>query len=674
MRRREVQLDPEVVLDPRTYQDLVDEARTRVGRRCPEWTDHNVSDPGMTLIDQFAWMTDLLLYRVNRIPERLHWRLLELLGVRRQPPTDAETWLRFRLAAPPVDEPKLIPAGTEVATVPDDEHPAIVFRTSEDASVPPIKLAAMTLRRSGTSTEIADVSDGTAFATENQDAYSALPEPGDAIYLGFVTSPARLVLQVHVRSTEAHGTGIDPDLPPVRWGVPLDDTRWQDDVEVLTEGTGGFNYPVGTTEVGLPPMHEPTTIAGKTMYWLGCRVVEPPHGRDRYAAAPRIEEVSVTAIGVLTPARHCMLIGHELLGTSDGTPGQTFTVLHAPALELGPGEHVEVSDRDQLFYEAWEEVDTFAGRLPDEHVFRFDAATGEVQFGPPIRVPGGWQQHGAIPPKDARIMMSGYRHGGGLPGNVERGRLTVMRKPILGVASVTNPRPAHGGTDLETVDEANLRAAEELGTHHRAVTRRDFERIACLPSRVARARCIKPDPRGPIVVQILPFSERPDGRHRHDDLVASDGLLADVTAVLEAACLLGASVHVTPIPLRMITVAVEVQMTPTSSADDLQARICDALHVYLNPFVGGDLHAVSGERAGTGSGWPWGRDLSQSEIRALVLAVPGVERITILRLYDTDVRTGLPIEGELEGPVVLERGELIASGPHVARAVTPVMA
>ena len=47
-------------LDDRRFQDLVDDAKRLVQQRCPEWTDHNVSDPGVTLIELFAWMTDQL--------------------------------------------------------------------------------------------------------------------------------------------------------------------------------------------------------------------------------------------------------------------------------------------------------------------------------------------------------------------------------------------------------------------------------------------------------------------------------------------------------------------------------------------------------------------------------------------------------------------------------------
>ena len=129
-------------LDDRHFQDLVDEARIRVGLRCPEWTDHNVSDPGMTLIDQFAWMTDILLYRVNRIPDRVHEALLNLLGIELHAPVAARAGVRFMLGAPPT-VPVLVSAGAqdpepgsrlrpavEVATLPDGGEPEIVLSGS----------------------------------------------------------------------------------------------------------------------------------------------------------------------------------------------------------------------------------------------------------------------------------------------------------------------------------------------------------------------------------------------------------------------------------------------------------------------------------------------------------------------------------------------------------------
>src|SRR6266567_1269349 len=85
-------------LDDRRFQDLVDDAKRLVQQRCPEWTDHNVSDPGVTLIETFAWMTDQVLYRLNRVPERNYTKFLELIGVRLFPPTAARAAITFSLA------------------------------------------------------------------------------------------------------------------------------------------------------------------------------------------------------------------------------------------------------------------------------------------------------------------------------------------------------------------------------------------------------------------------------------------------------------------------------------------------------------------------------------------------------------------------------------------------
>ena len=68
-------------LDDRTFQGLVDDARRLVHRRCPEWSEHNISDPGITLIETVAMMVDQLIYRLNRVPERNYVKFLELLGL-----------------------------------------------------------------------------------------------------------------------------------------------------------------------------------------------------------------------------------------------------------------------------------------------------------------------------------------------------------------------------------------------------------------------------------------------------------------------------------------------------------------------------------------------------------------------------------------------------------------
>ena len=104
-------------LDDRSFQDILDEARRLIPRYCPEWTDHNLSDPGITLLELFAWMTDMLLYRLNRVPDKNYVKFLELIG--RAPASRPGQPRRTSPSASPraQAEDMVIPQGTEIATV-----------------------------------------------------------------------------------------------------------------------------------------------------------------------------------------------------------------------------------------------------------------------------------------------------------------------------------------------------------------------------------------------------------------------------------------------------------------------------------------------------------------------------------------------------------------------------
>jgi predicted phage baseplate assembly protein len=123
-------------LDDRHFQDIVDEAKRLIPRFCPEWTDHNVSDPGVALIELFAWMTDLLLYRVNQVPDKVYITLLNLIGIQLEPPQSAVAPVTFYLSAPQ-ETAITIPADTEVATVRTETSPAVIFTTETDLTIHP---------------------------------------------------------------------------------------------------------------------------------------------------------------------------------------------------------------------------------------------------------------------------------------------------------------------------------------------------------------------------------------------------------------------------------------------------------------------------------------------------------------------------------------------------------
>src|SRR5215218_5349931 len=82
-------------IDDRTYEQLVAEARVRIPSYTPEWTDLNDNEPGMALVQLFAWMTDMLLYRMGRVPELNYLKFLELIGVELQPAQPARVEITF---------------------------------------------------------------------------------------------------------------------------------------------------------------------------------------------------------------------------------------------------------------------------------------------------------------------------------------------------------------------------------------------------------------------------------------------------------------------------------------------------------------------------------------------------------------------------------------------------
>ncbi|MFH8251396.1 putative baseplate assembly protein [Microbacterium sp. B2969] len=120
-------------LDDRDFDRLVADARALIAARSPEWTDLSPSDPGITLLEAFAYLTDTLLYRVNRIPEKAFVQFLELIGVRVMPPAAASVDVTFSLTAPATSE-VVIPRGSRVATARSDAD-SPVFATADDARI-----------------------------------------------------------------------------------------------------------------------------------------------------------------------------------------------------------------------------------------------------------------------------------------------------------------------------------------------------------------------------------------------------------------------------------------------------------------------------------------------------------------------------------------------------------
>src|SRR5688500_6775053 len=100
-------------IDNRSYQELVDEALARIPVHNPEWTNFNRSDPGVTLVELFAFLTEAHVYRANQIPERSRRKFLSLLGVPVAPASSARGMVAFANERGPL-ETVTVDAGLEV--------------------------------------------------------------------------------------------------------------------------------------------------------------------------------------------------------------------------------------------------------------------------------------------------------------------------------------------------------------------------------------------------------------------------------------------------------------------------------------------------------------------------------------------------------------------------------
>jgi predicted phage baseplate assembly protein len=120
-------------LDDRRWADLVEEGQALIPLYAREiWTDHNAHDPGITLMELFAWIAEMDIYQINRVPDRHKRKFLALVGITPEPPQPARTVLSFRLKDGA--EPLELPAGIEFEGS-DPFGRAVVFRLLEPLTV-----------------------------------------------------------------------------------------------------------------------------------------------------------------------------------------------------------------------------------------------------------------------------------------------------------------------------------------------------------------------------------------------------------------------------------------------------------------------------------------------------------------------------------------------------------
>ncbi|HBL59286.1 MAG TPA: putative baseplate assembly protein [Cyanobacteria bacterium UBA8803] len=688
---------PKSNLDDREFQDLVEECILRIPRYCPEWTNYNPSDPGITLIELFAWLTDQMLLRFNQVPRRNYVTFLELLGIRLQPPIPAQSYQTFYLSAS-LPETYTISAGTQVATIRTETQEAIVFTTTRDLAIgnPSIRhfLTAQTAEEQPQILRDRFVGswrqqpDG-EWEGLDLSCFDEQPQPGNCFYLVFEPDqPVEgNVIAVCFKGEAATATGINPEMPPRRWEA-WNGMFWEPVLmHESDDSTKGFSFSELVRQGGDPlqgadvvlhlclrwPVTQFLTYQGR---WLRCVYTQTQPNQPGYLRSPRIVGLSARSIGGTVEAIQCSTIRNEILGESDGTPGQTFQLQGTGILPRKENEHILVTPPGG-FPQIWQEVNDFADSGPEDLHYTIDAITGTVQFGPLLREPTQlreqtqWRvrsqglpgqmlsltngrngtleqlnaaavqsmerQYGAVPPRGATIQMAAYRIGGGQQGNVQKGSIKILKSAVPYVTSTINHQPAQNGADAESLEDAAIRVPQLLRTRNRAVTPEDFEYLARQAGggAIARTLCLSPtrkDEAGTVRLLLVPqanIDAIEQGLGIDPDLLTlTPQLLDQVRSYLDERRLLGVEVRYSQPDYVGVAVQTEVALEPAynnlRAQQEILLKLQSALYRFLNPLIGGP----------EGNGWPFGRPVYSSDIVTVLQSISGVRYLGALQLFE----------------------------------------
>ena len=615
-------------LDDRRYDDLVTQARSLIPRYLPEWTNHNDADPGITLLQLFAWFTDQLVYRVNQVPELHYVKFLRLLGIQARPAQPARVDLTFTTAT---NGDVVVPTGTQVSGPGPDGRP-VVFELPEGFTAVGAPLTAV---QTFDGFAYRDVTTANTTAEQTFTPFGPYAHPGSAVLLGFPgTGPGGLgpcthspiTLMAYVsrgRATPVVQAGALAIAPPARFAYEYWDGAGWEPLGVERDETAGFTT-TGRIVVFGPGAGAVRHIVGQvttSLFWLRIRMAS-----GAYERGPQLERVAPNTV----PARAAVTLRDEVLGGSDGMPEQgPFTLSRAPVVPVDRPQRVRRDDGRWVTVESlrleidegsgfqvWQEVDDLGGSGPDDPHYLLDRTTGDIRFGD--------GRHGAIPTANvlspvSNIVARRWLSGGGAASNLGAGTVTTLATVVPGIKAVRNDLPASGGTDDETVDAAKLRAPAELKAKGRAVTAEDFELLArSAPANVARAHALAlvhpryPGVAVPGAVTMLVVPDAPGNAPK-----AAPATLAAVCAWLEAHRLVTTEVFATCPRYRQVRVVADVVVAADADLAQVRRAVADALVTFLHPLRGGD----------DGQGWPFGGTIYSSDLFRVVLGVPGVFRV-----------------------------------------------
>lgn len=645
---------PNLVLQ--TYQDILTALLLRIPGYTPEWTDWNESDPGITVVELFAYLGESMGYRLNQVPPACYQKFVELIGLQPEPALPSVAYLSFTPTPASPAVPIFVPQATTVSATGTDGKP-VYFETDADLALTRYPLTQV------------QVFDGTTHGTGGGSfsPFGTSPSPGNAVYLGFgpanpsITRPAFPdQIRLHVVVPALAGGAVRADqvagqsapVPPatVQWEY-LDSTQpaehWTR-LNLYGDTSVAFTRE-GDVLIGGPPAQvQPQPDIGAVSdpyFWIRCRLTGGAYPPGAAPVVQKFQENTVSATSLRT-------VQGEPVGQSSGLPGQQMALANAPVdaasiqLTVAAGEEPPVTwtARDDLFASSATATD-----------YALDANAGTVTFGDGT--------HGLIPPAGSDITAT-YRYGGGARANVAAEAASALLAPVLGVSAATNARAAAGGQDIQSVQDLQAAAPAMLRSQQRVVTAADFQGEAMRVGGVARAAVVplaNPDfpgisVPGALTVVIVPV----DAGAGQPLPVPPPELKEAVARRLDQMRPVTAEVYVDGPAYRQVRVIARVEIVPSASPDAVGIAVMAALTEFLSP-----LPVVRSD--GTSS-MPrdFGADFYPASLYRTILDVADVVAVPILSVWVDAVQV------DLSGAVTLAPNQLLAPATDAASELTVI--
>jgi hypothetical protein len=626
----------------RSSEELFKELRSRIPRYNPRWTNFNDSDPGITLVQLFAWLAEMMLHQMGQVPRKNYLKFAQLLGLELRSAKPARVRLTFEPKAN--ERPATIPErGRYSATV--EGAPPLIFETVKALDVIGAKLEVMAVAAEGTIVKVGAPpgSPPVPFYPLGQN-----PEIGNALYLGFKPNPrnpspfpAKMTFLALRPAKDTAGVAqkigeqIKNLIAPVELVWEYRPKKSQDIWErlnLLQDETVAFTRD-GYIEVEGPRSIEASNPLGALvkgeLYWIRVRLDQRiyPSGR-----APQLEFFlpnSVDAENLVTEGAP-----NQVLGISSGRGDQYFDLPRRP---IDPTS-LQIVVRAGAVEETWErKEDLYGSKRVDKH-FVLNSTSGRITFGDGER--------GLIPIAGNEIVARLYRYGGGAIGNrVMPGGVSTMVTQVAGIEKVNNVRPATGGGEEETVEEFLKSAPSQMRHRGRAVTDEDFASLALEIDGVKQARAIGgrhpdfPDVEvaGALTVMIVADSDAQPPKPTAE-------LIESVCKRLEKVRLITTEVYVAAPSFMEIRVEARLIAAPQAAFGEVARKARERLDKLLDART-----------------WPFGKDLSVAEVYRQLLddEEKQVRSVENLLVY-VDGRSH-----DLRGPIRVPDDSVVYPGGHL---------